>query len=159
MREQFRKGLTTLNSEMALFGSVLFLLLLSSSSSLHFWAVAVAVQRDPILPTRLAATRQRERVWACGGGRGGVQHLLRLLYRTRPPRNACNVSSSSSNGEGNKGASIHDIRKIFGFSDPLPLSAFGNDLYFKIHATSLTTSPFLWTYSSPLMRTSYLEAP
>ena len=40
-----------------------------------------------------------------------------------------------------QGASIYDIRKIFGLFDPLP--TFGADLYNKIHATSLTMSDFL----------------
>ena len=35
-----------------------------------------------------------------------------------------------------------DIRKMFGFFEPPLLSAFGTDLYYNIHATSLTTSAF-----------------
>ena len=47
-------------------------------------------------------------------------------------------------GAGNlppKGASINDIRKIFGFSDP-QLFTFGSDSYYKIHTPSLTASAF-----------------
>ena len=41
-----------------------------------------------------------------------------------------------------KGPSIYNIRKFFGFFDPLPspLSAFGTDLQYRIHTTSSTTS-------------------
>ena len=40
------------------------------------------------------------------------------------------------------GASRRDVRKIFRFFYPLsPLSTFGSDLYYKIHATSLTPLP------------------
>ena len=42
-----------------------------------------------------------------------------------------------------EGASNNDIHKNLEFFDPLfPLSAFGTDLCYKIHATSLTTSAF-----------------
>ena len=41
------------------------------------------------------------------------------------------------------GSIINDIRKSFGFFDPLPaLSALGTDLYKKIHATSLISPLF-----------------
>ena len=35
------------------------------------------------------------------------------------------------------GASIKDVHINFGFFDPLPLSTFGTDFYYKIHATPL----------------------
>ena len=47
---------------------------------------------------------------------------------------------------------------ILDFLTPSPLSAFGSDLYYEIHATSLICLLF-HDPLSPLMRTSYLEAP
>ena len=41
-----------------------------------------------------------------------------------------------------KGASTDDIRKIFGFFNPLPLVRIRNGFILKIHATSLTTFAF-----------------
>ena len=42
-----------------------------------------------------------------------------------------------------KGPSIYDVRKIFGFFDPLPpCPHWATGLYYKIHATSLTLSAF-----------------
>ena len=48
--------------------------------------------------------------------------------------------------------------KYSDFLTPSPLSTFGTDLYYKIHATSLSMSAFQWPPPPP-MRTSYLEAP
>ena len=42
---------------------------------------------------------------------------------------------------------------------PPPCPHFGSDLYYRIPATSLTTSAFTWSPFPHLMRTSYLEAP
>ena len=44
-----------------------------------------------------------------------------------------------------KGASKYDVYQIFRFFDPLPnLSAFGSDLYYRIHASFHTMSAFPW---------------
>ena len=48
--------------------------------------------------------------------------------------------------------------KSLDFWPPPPLSAFGSDLYYKIHTNSLTMFAFPWP-RPPLMQTSYLEAP
>ena len=46
------------------------------------------------------------------------------------------------------GASINDVRKIFGLFDPLPhLSTFGTGLSYKIHATTINASAFPWPSS------------
>ena len=55
-----------------------------------------------------------------------------------------------------EGVSLYDIRKHLEFFYPPPaLSAFGTDLYPKIHAISLSPSAFPW----PQVWTSYIEAP
>ena len=60
-------------------------------------------------------------------------------------------SAFASGGRAHLGDTINGAHKIIGFFDPL--SAFGTDLYYKVHATSLTSS------DPSLMQTSYLEAP
>ena len=55
-----------------------------------------------------------------------------------------------------KGASISDVHKNFGFFDPFPLVRIWKLFILKIHATSLTMSVFPLP---PPMWTSYLEAP
>ena len=46
------------------------------------------------------------------------------------------------------GASINDVHNFLHFLTPSPLSAFGADLCYKIHATSLVTSAFPWPPSN-----------
>ena len=75
----------------------------------------------------------------------GTQITIDLETDTKPssfsiPHNKVHFSQADGRPEGN---SISDIHKNFGFYDPLsPLSAFGTDLWNKIHATSLTMSAF-----------------
>ena len=66
----------------------------------------------------------------------------------------CQIIAPSSSG-----ASIIDIWNIFEFFDPLPpLSAFGTDIFYRIHATPLL-HPLFHGPLPPPMRTSYLDAP
>ena len=88
----------------------------------------------------------------------------------KPPFVSCNVlTMKASPGrtatyrQTPKGAPINDEDDPQFFLDiltPSPLSAFGTDLYYKIHATSSLLRP---RFHEPppllLMRTSYLESP